>query len=49
MMSKQNGRKDYSALSQFIVAHVGGSENIKSLTHCVTRLRFVLKDERLLL
>lgn len=47
MMSKQNGRKDYSALSQFIVAHVGGSENIKSLTHCVTRLRFVLKDESL--
>lgn len=28
-----------------IVALVGGERNISALTHCVTRLRFVLKDE----
>ena len=32
-------------LSQDIVAHVGGKENIIKLVHCVTRLRFSLKDE----
>lgn len=30
-----------------IVKNVGGPKNIQSLTHCVTRLRFVLKDDRL--
>lgn len=28
-----------------IVAAVGGTENIQAQTHCVTRLRFVLKDQ----
>lgn len=36
--------KDYSQLAKDIVAQVGGEENVKSLTHCVTRLRFQLKD-----
>ncbi len=36
---------DYNALAPFIVENVGGKENIVSLTHCVTRLRFRLKDE----
>lgn len=35
----------YKQLSQNIIENVGGSENIVSLTHCITRLRFVLKDE----
>lgn len=35
----------YEELSKNIVKNVGGKENISSLTHCVTRLRFVLKDE----
>lgn len=30
--------------AEAIVAQVGGPENIISLTHCATRLRFVLKD-----
>ncbi|WP_371177410.1 glucose PTS transporter subunit IIA [Buchananella felis] len=30
-----------------ILAHVGGAENITSLTHCATRLRFELRDASL--
>ncbi|MDD6304675.1 MAG: PTS transporter subunit EIIB, partial [Lachnospiraceae bacterium] len=35
----------YDGLARIIVQNVGGKDNIKSLTHCFTRLRFVLKDE----
>ena len=35
----------YTELSEDILKHVGGKENINSLKHCVTRLRFDLKDE----
>ena len=34
----------YEALAHFIVENVGGKDNIESLIHCYTRLRFVLKD-----
>lgn len=34
-------------LATKIVKLVGGAQNIKSLTHCITRLRFVLKDDRM--
>jgi beta-glucoside PTS system EIICBA component len=34
-----------SKLSQDIVSHVGGIENIDSMTHCMTRLRFMVKDK----
>jgi len=37
----------YKDLATTIIAHVGGEQNIKSLTHCLTRLRFRLKDETL--
>ncbi len=37
--------KKYEKLAQDIVQNVGGKKNIQSLTHCVTRLRFKLKDE----
>ncbi|MDW4877082.1 PTS transporter subunit EIIB, partial [Escherichia coli] len=32
-------------LARKIVAGVGGADNIVSLMHCATRLRFKLKDE----
>lgn len=37
----------YQQLAQQIIQGVGGKENIDSLTHCATRLRFVLKEEAL--
>ena len=35
----------YESLAKEIVKNVGGKENVSSLTHCITRLRFKLKDE----
>lgn len=36
---------NYNELAKTIIKNVGGKENISSLTHCVTRLRFQLIDE----
>lgn len=35
----------YDGLARIILQNVGGKENIVGITHCVTRLRFTLKDE----
>ncbi len=35
----------YEQLAKQIVKEVGGKDNINGLTHCITRLRFKLKDE----
>ncbi len=35
----------YENLAKDILNHIGGKENIAGLTHCITRLRFKLKDE----
>lgn len=35
----------YQKLIEDILLNVGGGENVNSVTHCVTRLRFKLKDE----
>lgn len=37
--------KKYDALSRIIMQNIGGKDNVSSITHCVTRLRFKLKDE----
>lgn len=36
----------YTQLAADIIKNVGGKENVNSLAHCVTRLRFKLKDEK---
>ena len=36
----------YTDQSKELLEHIGGSENISAVTHCVTRMRFVLKDPR---
>lgn len=38
-------KADYTQLAKEVVAAVGGKENIVSVTNCMTRLRFVLKDD----
>lgn len=35
---------NYPQTAQKIIAHIGGKENILSLFHCITRLRFLLHD-----
>ena len=35
----------YDGLARIIIQNVGGKGNVISLTHCITRLRFRLKDE----
>ncbi|WP_205408249.1 PTS transporter subunit EIIB [Actinomyces mediterranea] len=36
---------DYDELADEIVGGVGGTDNIRSVTHCATRLRMILRDE----
>lgn len=36
---------EYKELAEAILKNVGGEENVNSVVHCATRLRFKLKDE----
>ena len=36
---------DYAATAAEIVRHAGGPENVNAVTHCMTRLRLIVKDE----
>ena len=37
-------KKDYKAMAAGIIKQAGGADNIVSATHCMTRLRLVLRD-----
>ena len=37
---------DYSVTAKELIKKLGGEKNVDSLTHCMTRLRFVLKDDK---
>ncbi len=37
--------KDYKQLAKSVVTQIGGEENVINLYHCITRLRFRLKDD----
>ena len=36
--------KNYDQLSKDIIRHIGGTGNVNSLFHCMTLLRFKVKD-----
>lgn len=36
---------DYARTAEKILERVGGKDNVLGLVHCMTRLRFTLKDE----
>ncbi len=38
-------KQEYESLVKVLVDRIGGIDNIADVTHCVTRLRFQLKDE----
>lgn len=38
--------KNYDNLAKTIIQDIGGKDNVNSVVHCATRLRFKLKDEK---
>ena len=42
---KRTMGKDYSRTARTVLECIGGEKNVKSVTHCMTRLRFRLEDE----
>lgn len=43
----KNKKEEYQILAAHIIQLVGGEKNIDNVIHCVTRLRFYLKDDTL--
>ena len=35
---------DYGQTAKELIVALGGNENINNVTHCATRLRFILND-----
>lgn len=44
-MAKAKKKLDYNKVAENIIANIGGKENVNSVRHCITRVRFKLKDE----
>ena len=44
---RTDGRTGFDATAADIIAGVGGADNVASVIHCITRVRFYLKDESL--
>lgn len=44
---KEEKGMDYGKVAGEVIKYVGGKSNVKSVTHCATRLRFQLKDNAL--
>ena len=42
-----DGLTGFDATAHDIIAGIGGADNVKSVIHCITRVRFYLKDESL--
>ena len=38
---------DFKQIAQEVIDNIGGGENVSSATHCITRLRLILKDDSL--
>ncbi|MEG8104308.1 MULTISPECIES: glucose PTS transporter subunit IIA [Actinomyces] len=45
--ARTDGLTGFDATAADIVAGIGGSDNVRSVLHCITRVRFYLKDESL--
>lgn len=45
--SADDGLTGFDATARDIIAGIGGADNVRSVIHCITRLRFYLKDESL--
>ncbi len=39
-----NAKRDFSKMTEEILAQIGGAENIRKVSHCFTRLRLDVKD-----
>ncbi|WP_047998791.1 glucose PTS transporter subunit IIA [Lactiplantibacillus herbarum] len=45
LTASKTGTGKYADLATAIISNVGGAANVNSLIHCITRLRFYLKDD----
>lgn len=43
--ARPSGKVDYDQLGKDIVKNVGGVSNVENVIHCITRVRFYLKDD----
>lgn len=42
---KRKGKVNFDTLAKDIIKNVGGADNIDNVIHCITRVRFYLKDD----